>query len=133
MRIARRALKKGRIELIPLIDTILMLLIFYMTFGKLVKDELKLDAVLPIIQESAADTDAFTAMNVEVVGKGKLIVNDEEQDLSVFAGTLEGLSLVADTVSVSIKGRDSVFYQEVIDVLNLCAKSGIKNISFVSE
>jgi len=133
VRIARRALKKGRIELIPLIDTILMLLIFYMTFGKLVKDELKLDAVLPIIQESAADTDAFTAMNVEVVGKGKLIVNDEEQDLSVFAGTLEGLSLVADTVSVSIKGRDSVFYQEVIDVLNLCAKSGIKNISFVSE
>lgn len=130
MKFERRVAKKGRIELIPLIDTILMLLIFYMTFGKLVKEERKLEASLPAISDSAS-SEISTSMTVEVMGNGKVVVNGEENTLAGFSETMSGLSLVADTVSVVLKGKEEVYYQELIDVLNVCAKNGIKNISFL--
>ena len=134
MRIRRRSVKKGRVELIPLIDTILMLLIFYMTFGKMIKEESKLDATLPVFAESSSsDATEMSNMTVEVTGKGNLLVNNEEQTLDGFAETLSGLALVADTVSVVLKGKDDVYYQDMIDVLNICAKNGIKNVSFMSS
>ena len=34
MKLKRRRLKRGRIEIIPMIDTIVILLIFYMTFSR---------------------------------------------------------------------------------------------------
>ena len=33
MKLARRTVKRGRVEIIPMIDTILILLIFYMSFS----------------------------------------------------------------------------------------------------
>jgi biopolymer transport protein ExbD len=132
VKMERRPVKRGRIELIPLIDTILMLLIFYMTFGKLVKEESKLDASLPVITQSS-QADVGIAMTVEVLGQGRLLINKEEQTVQGFVGVLSGLALAADTVSIVLKGRDTASYQEVIDVLNVCAKNGIKNISFITN
>ncbi|MFH1823916.1 MAG: biopolymer transporter ExbD [Candidatus Firestonebacteria bacterium] len=126
----RKTYKRGRIELIPLIDTILMLLIFYMSFGKLVKEERKLEASLPAYA-SDTSSEISSSITVEVTGGGKLIVNDEEYTLEGFSNMLSGLSLVSETVSIVLKGKENIFYQDIIDALNACARNGIKNVSFV--
>lgn len=130
MRIQRKTYKRGRIELIPLIDTILMLLIFYMSFAKLTKEERKLDASLPAYS-SESSNEMSSAMTVQVMGADKIIVNDEEYSLEGFSGMLSGLSYVADSVSIILKGKQGIKYQEIIDALNICAKYGIKNVSFI--
>src|SRR5437762_2794864 len=47
MKLKRRRIKRGRIEIIPMIDTIVILLIFYMTFSRFAEATRESDLKLP--------------------------------------------------------------------------------------
>ena len=44
MKLNRREVKRGRIEIIPMIDTILIMLIFYMSFSTFTQKEKRIGA-----------------------------------------------------------------------------------------
>ena len=47
MKLKRRRIKRGRIEIIPMIDTIVILLIFYMTFSRFAEASRESSVQLP--------------------------------------------------------------------------------------
>src|ERR1043166_7817920 len=47
MKLKRRKVKRGRVEIIPMIDTIVILLIFYMTFSRFAEATRESNLVLP--------------------------------------------------------------------------------------
>src|ERR1039458_5525304 len=47
MKIKRRKIKRGRVEIIPMIDTIVILLIFYMSFSRFAEMEREANIKLP--------------------------------------------------------------------------------------
>jgi len=53
MKVKRRNVKRGRIEIIPLIDTIVILLIFYMTFSRF--SEAQREAALKLPESRSGD------------------------------------------------------------------------------
>ena len=53
MKLNRRHAKRGRVEIIPMIDTILILLIFYMSFSQFKVEERRIDANLPVYKTAA--------------------------------------------------------------------------------
>ena len=134
MKFHRRPVKKGRIEVIPMIDAVLMLLIFYMTFGKFHKEETELGVNMPVKSTFKPQTEEMPRtnqqINVRVVGHDKVFVNDDLQGLGQFEVTLSKFTVMGDDVSVTVTGEKEALYQDVIDVLNVCARLKIINISF---
>ena len=53
MKLKRRQIKRGRIEIIPMIDTIVILLIFYMSFSRFA--EMEREASIKLPQSVAGD------------------------------------------------------------------------------
>src|SRR5258706_3945718 len=86
MKIARRQAKRGRVEIVPMIDTILILLIFYMSFSTFSAKERRIDAKMPLVAKAAAV--APTQVTLDIV----LHVRNQDEILA------NGASYTADTL-----------------------------------
>ena len=77
MKLGRRAVKRGRVEIIPMIDTILILLIFYMSFSSFSAVEKRLDSRLPLIAKatSVAPTKVPLDLTIHVRSTNDISVN----------------------------------------------------------
>ena len=117
-----------------MIDAILMLLIFYMTFGKFHKEETELGVNMPVktkVKTGEETPNTKQQVLVRVMGKDKLLVNDTDpMGIGQLEVTLSKFVVLGDDVSVTITGEKTALYQDVIDVLNVCARLKIINIAF---
>ena len=58
MKLKRRKVKRGRVEIIPMIDTIVILLIFYMTFSRFAEATREANLKLPESRAGAITSSA---------------------------------------------------------------------------
>ena len=77
MKLKRRKPTRGRIEMIPMVDTILILLIFYMSFSSFKITEKRIDAKMPLLRKVAATavTQVPLDFTLHVYNKNRIIVN----------------------------------------------------------
>src|SRR6516225_9698046 len=78
MKLTRRTVKRGRVEIIPMIDTISILLIFYMSFSTFKAKEKAIDSRLPTIAKMTGGTPPTEVpldLNVHVHDKDTITVN----------------------------------------------------------
>src|SRR5438093_6493441 len=122
MKLKRTHCKRGRVEIIPLIDTILILLIFYMSFSTFAKSEQRIDYKLP-----------------RGAGRGLIdIVVHVRDSQNIFIGenvfTIQALrsqmQAVSPELSVVIEAEPQTQYQDVIGALDACALAKLTKIAF---
>ena len=125
-------------QIAPMIDLILVLLVFFMSTVALKQVESELGIQLP---GTASVKDADASKKVEQLVKidvdGSVSVNDEplgtpqDKQLDALRNKLkEQAALFGDTTPVIIIPQADVLHARVIDVLNACSASGVRNISF---
>ncbi len=123
------------INLIPLIDVVLVILIFLMlttTFSKISG----LEVNLPSAQSDAAGT-APEEIVVVVTAAGEVLVNREPvrgRDVGAIAAALERALTpgVAEPVVV-INGDAKADHQRVIDVMQAAQRAGLAHITFAVQ
>lgn len=131
MIVRRRSMKRGRVEIIPLIDTILILLIFYMSLSRLTTGEKQLRATLPTRNEiPPAIIPVDISLYVQdgqhiVVGNG---VAMSAADLAVF---MQQFAMVGQQGRVQIAARPDAAYADVIAALDACALARFDRVGFV--
>ena len=131
MKLERRTIKRGRVEIIPLIDTILILLIFYMTFSTFTEPEKRIDATLPLVSTTAKPTQMPLDIHLHVKQQGDVIVNDANTyDLVSLRDTLTQLAAVGQDTTIVIEADPDTSYQNVINVLDTCAQAHLLKVSF---
>jgi biopolymer transport protein ExbD len=133
MKLKRRHIKRGRIEIIPMIDTIVILLIFYMSYATFVESAQRATIRLP---QSVAG-DEFQAFPEQV------IVNMESSDL-IYVGNRR---LTVDTLAealleiqaehpevnaVILRGNRNMTYADLSAFMTACSKARIQDISFTT-
>ena len=128
------------LDISPLIDIAFLLLIYFLVTTTLQKSEADLSLTLPGISKTDSKEVKIDQMLIKVDASGAVIVNDEisdsdpnDRDLPNLTDRLKRYAascIVANTVpQIIIECADEAVGQRFIDVLNVCAKSEIKNVS----
>lgn len=119
------------INLTPMIDVILTLLVFFITATRLYDwEEEKLDVAIPEVQYARPLTQAPDDLVVSVAMDGTASLNGEEVDLPQIRAKLrEAKERFADQ-GVIIRADGRTTHQRVADIMSACHASGISRILF---
>lgn len=132
MKLARRHAKRGRVEIIPMIDTILILLIFYMSFSQFKVEERRIDANLPVYKAVAGGA---VAEELEYI----LHVKDHDNIVVNGGAVLDAISLrdamltlasIGQKVRIIIEAEPDTVYEDVIAALDACALAQLTKVAF---
>lgn len=133
MKLKRRHIKRGRVEIIPMIDTIVILLIFYMSFSRFA--EMEREARIKLPTSRAGDefqktpnqiiVNMFSADDV-TVGGHPYRVGDLPDLLRRMKATDPKLS------SLILRGRREMTYRDLSTFMKVCSKAGIADVTFAT-
>jgi len=131
MKITRRITKRGRVEIIPMIDTILMLLIFYMSFSTFTTKEKRIDARLPLVSAKVPPTQVPLDIVLHVKNQGPIVVNNvNSYDILSLRDAMMQLASIGQDATVVIEADRDTRYQAVISVLDACAQAHLRKVAF---
>lgn len=119
------------INLTPMIDVILTLLIFFMAATKLYDwDEQKLDVQVPVVSSAQPLTDTPDDIKLRVSREGTLAYNDDIVDLTEVKDRLRAARKNFPEQGVMIRADGRVPHQKVAEVMSACHAAGIGRILF---
>lgn len=129
---SRRLAKKTGIDMTPLIDVILQLIIFFMittTFRAAPGISLDLPG------SRTAQSVSSTALSVVVMSENEIYVDKTRTSLEGLADTLKQRVAGSDSGSLRavLEGRASASYQLIISVLDAFRMNGIENVGLITR
>lgn len=132
MKFQRRSPKRGRVEIIPMIDTILILLIFYMSFSTFGATEKRIDSRLPLIAKASATapTKVSLDLSIHVFNKDRMTVNGAKYEATGLRDAMLQLASIGQEATIVIEGEPDTSYQAVISALDACAQAHLTNVAF---
>jgi biopolymer transport protein ExbD len=122
------------LNLIPLIDVLLVILIFLMvttTYAKFSELQINLPEA-----SGAAPTDKPVILNVAVDSAGHYVVNNRRitfTDATVFSGALQQAAGGAKDPVVNISADAGATHQSVVNIMEAARLAGYSHITFTTE
>ncbi len=118
-----------QINMTPLVDVVLCLLVFFMAATKLYDwDENEFTVKVPEVADAAPLTSAPDDLTLTVLAPNKVVLKDRTFDLDSLTSSLaEARARYADQ-GVMIRGDGKLAYQDLADVLSACNAAGIRNV-----
>jgi biopolymer transport protein ExbD len=130
--------KSAHIDLTPMIDTVMFLLIFFMVTTRLGQNETDLGITLPGIT-TATVGEMPDEQVIEVDAKGNVSLNGkvfQGKPMPELVTVLVRYRLSSEAnknkYMITIQAEDGANYERVVDVMNACAGAGIKDVTFGS-
>lgn len=124
--------EKARIEIIPMIDIMMFLLVFFMlaTLKMIQGAGIKLD--LP--QSSTAEQLQKTVkVSIGVTKTGEFYMDAKPIDANTLAARLKELVQNNSNVDVAIAGDEGVDYKKIIGVMDVVRTAGISSVALVTN
>jgi biopolymer transport protein ExbD/biopolymer transport protein TolR len=118
------------INMTPLIDVMLVLLVIFMITAPLMTSSLKLE--LPRA-EGAQPNDAPQFISVALDPQGKLFFGEEPLDAPAFAARVAEVARKNPRTEVQLRADKGVPYGRVAEVIGVVQKAGLNRIGFVTE
>lgn len=131
MRVHFKVERKARIEMLPLIDIVFLLLVFfiYAMLSMAVHHGIPVD--LP--ESSTAEIDRKLILSVSVSADGTVYLDEEPVPIALLAARLESRAAGMKTPGVLLFADNSITYQTLFDVIDQIKKAGIHRISLEAE
>jgi biopolymer transport protein ExbD len=131
MKIPRRYSSKARIEMIPLIDVIFLLLVafIFMTMSMVVHKGIPID--LPQSSTSIVDKKEFVSISIRA--DGKVFLEKDEVTLDNLLSVLTSRYREFPEMKVIIMGDRKTSYERIISVMDVVRKSGIVSLSLETK
>jgi biopolymer transport protein TolR len=118
------------INMTPLIDVMLVLLVIFMITAPLMTSSLKLD--LPKT-EGAQPNDAPQFISVALDPQGRLFFGEDVVDAAAFAARVADAARKNPRTEVQLRADKGVPYGRVAEVIGVVQKAGLSRIGFVTE
>jgi biopolymer transport protein ExbD len=117
------------INMTPMVDVVLCLLIFFMAATRLYDwDEDQFTVRVPEVTDAAPLTPAPADLNLEIAKAGTVRVGERSYDLAGLTGRLRQAVASYPGQGVLVRGDASLSYQDLADVLAACEAAGVRNI-----
>lgn len=136
MRRRSRYSTKSEINIVPLLDVLLVLVLIFMATAPIVNQSVEVD--LPEAAESKTVPSSDKPIILEVIGIGvyALRVNDVRQENitqeQIIAEAKQQLALNEKAVFL-VGGSKEVPYDEIIKALNLLQSAGVKSVGLMTQ
>ena len=118
------------INVTPLVDVMLVLLVIFMITAPLMASSIKLD--LPQTDAGQPnDTPKFVTLVVDAAGKAYL--NDQAVSTDELAAGLAKAAADSRDTEVQLRADQSVPYGRVVELMGIANKAGLSRIGFVTE
>ena len=127
MRIQRRNIKKARIEIIPMIDTIFFLLVFFMISTLSMAQYRGMPVNLPKAasgQQAPAESAAVT-----IDKEGRLFLNQRVVEKAALGEALKQQLTKNAEMLVVINGDDGVAHGQVVEVMDIARAANIAKMA----
>jgi biopolymer transport protein ExbD len=127
MRIPRQQLEKARIEIIPMIDIIFFLLVFFMVSTLSMTINHGLPVNLP--KAASSQNDLRESFNVTIMQDGTLFLNKEPTSLEVLGQRVkDGLERDPELV-VIINADDQALHGAIVSVMDEVRLAGVSRLA----
>lgn len=116
------------LNLIPMIDVMLQLLIFFMLGTKFVEFERKIQLEVPRVVQAGALTAAPQRRLVNVYRDGGVTLDGQAVSLAQLQQRLAEVRCQYQELGVLVRGDSQGAFQRVAEVLNACKQAGIQEL-----
>jgi biopolymer transport protein ExbD len=120
----------AQINMVPLIDVMLVLLIIFMVTAPLLTHAVKVD--LPKASSSLNQTKGDT-MQLAIDAGGQLLWNGERVDAAQFSERLKVAAAQQPQPELQIRAERTTPYEKVAQVMSEAARRGLTRIGFVTD
>ena len=120
----------GEINMTPLIDVMLVLLVIFMITAPLMTSALKLE--LPRA-EGAQPSEAPQSISLSLDAQGQLYLGEDPVDEAVARERVAEAARLNPQTEVQLRADRSVPYGRVAELIGLVQKAGLNRIGFVAE
>lgn len=121
------------LNLTPMIDIVLLLVIFFMVGTQFTDAERHYDISLPTVTEARPLTGAPDELVVNVSQDGQVFLGDLLVTMELLEKQLNAARERYAGQAVIIRGDRDIPYQTVMTLLNTCQKAGINNIQLANR
>jgi biopolymer transport protein TolR len=117
------------INVTPLVDVMLVLLIIFILTAPLLTSAIRLD--LPQAKAAQAG-EAPESISLSLNQAGELFLNDKPISLEALPAALERVSAQKPQTEVQLRADQAVPYGQVLELMGLAQQSGLSRIGFVT-
>jgi biopolymer transport protein ExbD len=128
----RAPLPHPGIQLAPLVDVLLLLLIFFLLTWNAARNENELDVRVPKASAAKEKSAPIGDVVVNVKVDGNVVVNRRTLTAPELSELLKGLVRLNSEQAVVIRGDEAGAYKNIIGILNICTEAGITNVAFAT-
>ena len=129
---SRAPLHHPGIQLAPLVDVLLLLLIFFLLTWNAARNENELDVKVQKASAAKEKNAPIGDVVVNVKADGNVVVNRRTLTGSELSELLKSLVQLNSDQAVVIRGDEAGAYKNIIGVLNICTEAGITNVAFAT-
>ena len=124
----RRLKPVSTVDLIPMIDVIFQLVVFFMVSSTFI---ITPGIILELPSSSTAEPVILSQLVVTIVSENELYINDKTASLSTMANQLNNTEIKSkvENTNVIIEGDRKVSYSLMIKVLDILRQNGFTGIS----
>jgi biopolymer transport protein ExbD len=133
MKVKRRQIKRGRVEMIPMIDTIVILLIFYMSFARFAEMERESRIKLPTARSGDENRKTSNQIVVNMVSADDVNVAGQPYKVGDLPNLLRRMKASNPQLdSLILRGSRDMTYKDLSAFMKVCAKCGIADVAFAT-
>src|SRR4029078_5660026 len=120
------------IQLAPLVDVLLLLLIFFLLTWNAARTENELDVKVPKASAAREKSAPIGDVIVNVKADGNVVVNRRTLSGSDLTTMVQSLVKLTPAQAVVSRGDESGAYKNIVGVLNICSEAGVTNVAFAT-
>ena len=126
--------KKARVEMLPLIDVVFLLLIFFLVATKFAEEERELDIVLPEASQAQPLISRPRELFVNIDAEGRFFVSGRNLSLDELQIVLTRARVNnPDRASVVIRADERARVKPLVAVMNACRKARIRDYKITAR
>lgn len=133
MPLKTQEMEEPALNLTPMIDIVLLLVIFFMVGTQFTDDESHYEIELPTVSEAQPLTALPDEIVVNVTGEGIVYLGSERVSLPQLEAALRAARERYSGQAVVIRGDASGPYQHVMTIMNVCKRASITSIQLANR
>ncbi|EKJ86647.1 biopolymer transporter ExbD [Leptospira bourretii] len=116
----------GSINITPMVDVILVLLVIFMVTANFLKKE-SLNINLPKVQ--AADPNVAESVQVALTKTGAILLEGKDTDISGLVRNLEREAKIRPNMRLTLSADESLPYGKITELMGIIRKAGVTKIA----
>src|SRR5262245_55539146 len=117
------------LNLTPMIDVILTLVIFFMVGSRIAEEENALGVKVPSVSSKASTTAAVEPKVVSVYPDGRIFLGPQPVSLENLTSQLEAIKAQQRRLSVLVRGDRGASHGRMTDVYDACRRAGVSEVA----